>query len=93
MSLERKWLEEGRISPRALRKSRKQRRMLKVFGGDDVANTSDVPGAVRTGYINKPQPMWPKDGNVSKSHDGNPKLKANLESEGSSWYSGRAGRP
>jgi hypothetical protein len=69
----------------AYTKRRKERPMSKKSENDGTV-------AVRHDYINRSQPMWPKDGNVDKAHDGNPKLEAPIEDYGG-WYSGRNGRP
>jgi hypothetical protein len=67
--------------------------MKQLFGGDDVGNTGDVPGAVGTDHINQNRRMWPKGSDVSEKHKSwSPKLKGRIRPSGP-LFGGPAGRP
>jgi hypothetical protein len=94
-ALQRKFLREGRISPRAMRKRAAQKRELKGFGKgelDGVADNGRVSGAVGVDHINRNGRQWPAASTVKASNNTQPKRQGPIRPSGP-MYGGPNGRP
>jgi hypothetical protein len=94
-ALQKKFLQEGRISPRAMRKRAKEKRALAGVGKgelDGVADNSRYAGAVGVNHINQNKRTWPAVSAVKASNNGNPKRQGPIRPSGP-MYGGPNGRP